>query len=415
MLFGAFVFIAGLFFSPFLQTIGMAIFGLNSLRNLGKVNIVENLKSQPQIILCIISLIVSILSMFYVDDFKLYGQKIVVKIPFIAFPLAMGFYESISRKNINLIFGCFILCSTLCGAISFGNYLLHFTEINASIHESKPIPILYSKLNHIYFGVMLAFSFILNIYMLFINKERADYGRPFLKIMLWICLLLQFIFLHSIVSRTGIAGFYMTGLIVIIAYSIQNRRFLLPALSLVLLAALLIVGTIRYVPSWERRVENTKKDLQALGNPAEMNNQSISMRYEALQIAMVVLKKNLPWGVGEGDLVKEMRAQYDLSHSRMLEENKSLPHNQFVQEICTTGIMGLFCLSAIFVYPFFRRELRSNFLLIFCIILTGIACMAESVLERQVGINFFFFFYAILSVRLDRSKVLSAQIFSNNR
>lgn len=114
---------------------------------------------------------------------------------------------------------------------------------------------------------------------------------------------------------------------------------------------------------------------------------------------------HLPMGVGAGDRLDA------LAHYYQTEEKPDAhifnPHNQYIDSTLTTGILGLLLLVAIFVLPFVamvRRGLPSlacpygqwRLLLIILIGIVSVSCMFESVLERQMGIQFWGLFSGLL-------------------
>ena len=73
-------------------------------------------------------------------------------------------------------------------------------------------------------------------------------------------------------------------------------------------------------------------------------------------------------------------------------------HNQFSDTIIAVGVMGLILLITFFIYPIFLWIKNKNFDIVFFSLLLIVAfnSLFESVLERQMGIMFFVFFYFLL-------------------
>lgn len=73
-------------------------------------------------------------------------------------------------------------------------------------------------------------------------------------------------------------------------------------------------------------------------------------------------------------------------------------HNQFSDTIIAVGVIGLILLLSFFIYPIFLWIKNKNFDIVFFSLLLIIAfnSLFESVLERQMGIMFFTFFYFLL-------------------
>ncbi len=79
-------------------------------------------------------------------------------------------------------------------------------------------------------------------------------------------------------------------------------------------------------------------------------------------------------------------------------KHKFNAHNQFSDTIIAVGVMGLLLLLTFFAYPIFLWIKNKNFDIVFFSLLLIIAfnSLFESVLERQMGIMFFVFFYFLL-------------------
>ena len=73
-------------------------------------------------------------------------------------------------------------------------------------------------------------------------------------------------------------------------------------------------------------------------------------------------------------------------------------HNQFSDTIIAVGVIGLILLLSFFIYPIILWIKNKNFDIVFFSLLLIIAfnSLFESVLERQMGIMFFVFFYFLL-------------------
>jgi O-antigen ligase len=72
------------------------------------------------------------------------------------------------------------------------------------------------------------------------------------------------------------------------------------------------------------------------------------------------------------------------------------PHNQFLAMFLDCGVAGLLILIMMFVFGFIRSIRQDNVVLIGFLYMMSIYFFTECILERQKGIVFFAFFYAIL-------------------
>lgn len=95
-------------------------------------------------------------------------------------------------------------------------------------------------------------------------------------------------------------------------------------------------------------------------------------------------------------LLKENLSEYQIAKHCIKHELNA--HNQFSDTIIAVGVIGLILLLSFFIYPIFLWIKNKNFDIVFFSLLLIIAfnSLFESVLERQMGIMFFVFFYFLL-------------------
>ncbi len=139
------------------------------------------------------------------------------------------------------------------------------------------------------------------------------------------------------------------------------------------------------------------------GNP---NGHSLTQRIEYLDNAFNLIKDNLWFGVGTGDINDEIMKQYERDSSILHLKWRHRPHNQYVTFLATFGMLGLFwILIAMFYAPFYEKKLTDYFFLVFLII-AMFSMLNEDTLETQAGVTFFAFFYAFFLYMSKDSKPL---------
>lgn len=345
----------------------------------------------PFAYLLIFLFLVSVISVINVSNYQEYWRKITVKLPFILLPIGLANRNIFSSKQVYRILLVLITCVCIAGLISLVDYILHFSFYNEQIMHSKPIPILFGKINHIYYSVLLAFSTLSCIYFLIYPYNHHKSNTVYFSF----ATVIQLVFLHMISSRTGLAAFYVAMFGGLCWFIIKNKKYRLGISGIAVLIAIALLAVFT-IPGLKNRLENTKEDLNRYKTGQDLNHYSISMRFEALKTSWNLYKKHPVMGVGAGDLDQEMKEQYHLQQSKLLEENMKQPHNQFLQELTTTGIPGIIILLAIFIFPFFSSQIKENLLFFTFLLVCFTAFQVESVIERQVGIAFFGLFYLIL-------------------
>jgi O-antigen ligase len=105
-----------------------------------------------------------------------------------------------------------------------------------------------------------------------------------------------------------------------------------------------------------------------------------------------IIKGNLLFGVGTGDVKNELSMQYRASNEKTLESRHLNAHNQFLQTAIALGIIGLGALLLILtcaaMWTFQTKQHEATLL----ILLITINFLFEAMLETQAGVVFISFF-----------------------
>jgi hypothetical protein len=143
-------------------------------------------------------------------------------------------------------------------------------------------------------------------------------------------------------------------------------------------------GLVLYNLLWEVHMyRNT-------GNP---NGHSLTQRIEYLKAAFGIIKKNLFFGTGTGDLKDAYTSYYKETNSQLDIKNQRRAHNQFVTFAVAFGISGfIIALISIFGPVFiYRKNISILFVLAFIILL--LSMLNDDTLETQTGVTTFTFYY----------------------
>lgn len=117
------------------------------------------------------------------------------------------------------------------------------------------------------------------------------------------------------------------------------------------------------------------------------------VRYPIMRANVNVIKQNPVFGVGVGDRMDALTEAYqNLSGGGKILS----PHNQYLDTIICTGVLGMVALLLILLIPLIDGIRVRNYLLIALVLIVAISSFTESILERQMGMLFFCFFLGIL-------------------
>lgn len=123
----------------------------------------------------------------------------------------------------------------------------------------------------------------------------------------------------------------------------------------------------------------------------ELNpNLSTSVRMGIYDCSLKIIKEELFLGYGIGDAQRALNLCYS-NKSDMLLMNKYNSHNQYLDVVIKTGIVGLVTFLGFLFFNLKKGIKNKNLLLLMLIVFYGIIFMTENVLSRQSGVILFFF------------------------
>jgi O-antigen ligase len=384
---GLATFVSGLFFSNFALSISLVILVLPVFINF-RLEIIAKLIREKLSLFFLIWFLMIAAGYFLTGDKQKFLHDLIIKLPFLVVPIIFLNPDVKKKEHVVAFFQLFIFLAFLVGVVSFVNYMVHKKEIDELILQAKPIPIFFGELNHIYFSFMLAFSIFLVPLNVCNNIPRLRWFNRFM-------MLSNLIFLHVIAARTGLVAFYITLFVLLILYGIRSGKIIATAIILVVIGVVGFVS-VKKVDALNNRYVKTLEDIQAYRNGEDINYYSISMRFEYWDKALKVFYQNPVFGTGGGDVKPDMRKIFEQENSKLEKVNRKGPHNQYFEELAARGVLGFILMLLILLYPLPKiLKSKDNLSLSFLIIIL-VSFGVESVLQRQVGISFFVFFWFIL-------------------
>jgi O-antigen ligase/polysaccharide polymerase Wzy-like membrane protein len=127
----------------------------------------------------------------------------------------------------------------------------------------------------------------------------------------------------------------------------------------------------------------------------EINGHSLLMRLEFWKTAYHIIKQNLWFGVGTGDVKLAFKEQYEKENTTLKKEWQLRSHNQYLATTVALGLTGLFLFLIHLFAPFFSNKKISVFF-IFFILIQLLSFVNEDTLETQAGLTFCIFFTQLL-------------------
>lgn len=381
---GFFCSIFGIFFAPFLASLGVVFFLVYILLNSNSLLKVP-LKWLTWASIPLFWSITDILR----DGFTHTIQgKLLLYLGFGIMALAFFVYFHKKGNNSEVLFFVFVSLVALVNVFSVLNYAIHKDAIDALLLESKSIPV-FGGMHHIHFGIINALSILALIFYFW----QKVYSKNQLKIT-WLLWTVIFISFHILSSRTGLVSFYVTiGFSTFIHFSLnKNWKLLIASVLVIMIAPIAFYGLST---SLQNKMTNTLEDIKTWNSPnrEDINHQSMAMRIEAYKAALFTIKNHGIFGVGAERMEQEIYESFKKIDTPLTFENQKMPHNQFLESTVKYGVFGILGVLYFFILPIIEMSRKSGFLFIFGVILClGVSSMFESLLERQVSIFILVFF-----------------------
>lgn len=133
-------------------------------------------------------------------------------------------------------------------------------------------------------------------------------------------------------------------------------------------------------------------DSYARGNNS--SGHSIAQRIIYWKAALQIIRENIWFGVGTGDVQQAFNAYYEKNKVSLQRKFWLRAHNQYLTFMVTFGILGFLIIMAGLLLPYFRKIKRTPFLVAVFMIISFFSMIPEDTLETQAGATFFAFFYS---------------------
>ena len=134
---------------------------------------------------------------------------------------------------------------------------------------------------------------------------------------------------------------------------------------------------------------------------------TLSMRLEFWKTALFIIKNNLVFGVGTGDVQDSFNSAYIETNSALSPEWRLRCHNQYLAIGVAFGLIGFIVFLISLFYPILSQRTKLHYLFWPFIFIVLLSFLTEDTLETQAGVTFFVFFNTLflwLSQRTESTK-----------
>lgn len=371
---------------PALLSIGTILIVLGAVWQAVQARQWPPLRSQPWVALMMLPFVFSVIWGLITEDIARYPADLQLKLPFLLIPPAMLMLKPLTNQQWVALCLAFAAPAVAVAWVSVADYAFHFEAYQHLIVTNSSLPI-YTKVSHIYFGVILAAAVLLCLDLVLRNGLPRQWRVVFAVIGL-----LGFVGMHVLTSRTGQLAMYI-GLLAYGVLVVWQRRSLLLSLALVSGAVATPVAAYYLLPSFQSRIDATFWDLKeylSADSKVPVSDLSVGARFVLIRASWEVFAAHPLVGTGIADIEIETN-RYTAAHVH-LPEGKRMPenpHNQYLEYMAGFGLPGMILALLLVGYPFSVRQLRQSRIFSALMALLAATMLTESILERQIGIMVF--------------------------
>lgn len=327
---------------------------------------------------------VVLFSGFYSEDKSSWMNWVRIKLPYLALPLAFAPVKKLSARHLKAILYGFITVFFFSTAVVLMNYYRNYEAITDSFTRGNGIPMPFS---HIRYTLMLAFSFFCCLWLL--EKKDYFYVRHDKWLLLFVAVFF-FVALHILSVRSGLLALYSGIFFVVVREAVRRKRIIQSIILMAILCSLPFAA-YHFLPGFHNKIEYMKYDL-AQYREGKANDYSDAMRLISMKVGFQIWKEKPLLGAGAGDIKNETHRIYAAQYPDISEQNRRIPHNQFIWMLATTGIIGLLLFLTAFLMPIAVNHHYRLWILLLLHLILFTSFFTEDTLEEQIGTGFYLVF-----------------------
>lgn len=341
------------------------------------LHIIFNILEKQKITFNVLFLIPAVLVLSRLMGFlngipEIAAKELVRSLPFIILFIPFVFYRIVKTQKFDKtlyygillgLFVFFLICnfhvvSNIITKDQPWEYLFRWRYLN--VNFVKPI-----ETHPPYVGVVVVFALVQTVY----NTKIKEWIKILISLFL-------FIFLFQLLARNALIV-----AILVLFYSFLSK------LSLARIAlAIIVIGSICFVIYSHPHPYLKEKLIDKLNFTESM---SFDRRLNRLEPSINVFRSSPILGVGPGYDNILRKEQYQLLNFDIAFKNNYNSHNQYIEYLVSSGIIGFILFMALVLTLFLLLIRAKDESLIICLAAFCIACFTESTLERSLGIKYF--------------------------
>jgi O-antigen ligase len=150
------------------------------------------------------------------------------------------------------------------------------------------------------------------------------------------------------------------------------------------------------ISSLKARIYETLWEIDLYNRTGDANGHSLTQRLEYWKTALHIIKSNLIFGVGTGDVQDSFDKQYEIDNSSLQKEWRLHSHNQYLSITVAFGLVGLVWFLFTLIFPVIKNKANLDYLYMAFFIIATTSFLTEDTLETQDGVTFYGFLNSFL-------------------
>lgn len=317
-------------------------------------------------------------SYFWSSNIEYWSVGLQVKLPFLLLPLAFAYTPRFSARQMRILtlwMGIILLAGV--------EYSLSFliTDRETYLHGYKfshilPTP---ARGDHISFSLGLVMYIIWAIYSWKYLETRIFKG------FITAIILIMVLFLHVLAAKSGIVALYLFLLAWSIYLAFGRKKIL--GIGIIVAIPLFMVFAVNYIPTFIERKGYITYTYYMLIQGDRSGNYGDIGRLMSYKLAVEILKDHPMTGAGAGDILDDMKKGYDTYYPQVEEEDRLVPHNQFLIVGVAAGIPAIILFSLwVFAPLTWLRRNRESFFFFGIWLTFMVHLLIDTALEVQMGV-----------------------------
>lgn len=316
------------------------------------------------------------------------ARDLEIKLYLLAIPLFYVLLHPFTTKEKNRILWLFVIACLSFIGLALGIAMYDFVAAGENHFYYKDL-LAFTPLHPSYAGMFQAMAAVIIVMHLLKNWETIS--RKW-RILFLLALVLITLFIFLLTAKMAIASIFI---LLSCAFYLLGSQYLGKRKVILII----IAGNIFALAfMWSLPYTRERIKLLFTYNEVAYDN-SVNSRKEIWTAAIDVFQANPIVGTGTGDAETDLVAVYALNGFKLGVVERYNAHNQYLQILVETGLLG-FSLFIAFLVGCLRLAIRTkNYLYLAFLLLWMVNIATESMLETQSGVVFFSFFNVLLALR----------------